>query len=162
MGRQVDWSAKVRVGYAMQTTSDTAGGVNAGLMVDIPLFSRKHELDAAQARAKVAEAGDKVRAALLDAVAKLEELEAKRREGEEMAAFYKDRLTYFKKAEEAGRVEPDVLWGDAEKAKKAEHDSLQAEVKLTATLEETARRFGGEEWNRLRDLLAAHAKRNRP
>ena len=139
-----------------------AGGLNAGLSVEIPLWSRKAELENAKARARVSATADQVRRDLLDAVAKLEELEAKRAEGVEMATFYKDRLAYFKKAEEAGRIEPDMLWGDAEKAKKAEHDAAQAQVRLAAVLEETARKFGGDEWSRLSVLLAAHAKRSRP
>lgn len=156
--RQPSWTSRVKLGYQQQGTDTDAGGWNAGVYVDIPLFGRKHQLEAVKARHQAAEARDRVLSAFLADVATLTELEAKRAEGEEMAAFYRDRLEYFKQAEAEGRVEPDTLWTDAEKAKKAEHDAAQGAVKLSAALEETARRFGGGEWKRLRALLADHVR----
>ena len=131
MARQSDWSGRVYVGYALADTYDAAAGANAGIQVEIPLFSRKREL------------------------------EAKRIESQELAAFYKDRLAYFDQAVKEGRVESDGLWEDAAKAKKAEHEAARGEVKVKAMLEEIARRYGGARWKQLQALLAAHMKRSR-
>ncbi len=162
VAKQSDWEATVRVGYAMKGTSDSAAGLDAGINVTIPLFSKKREIEAAEARIQVTEARQSLRDKLLNAVAKLDDLEAKRAEAEELFAFYSDRLAYFKKAVEEGRAESDTLWTDAEKAKKAEHDALQGRVKLDAALTETARKFGGDEWRALRTLLTGYVQRNRP
>ncbi|MET0084823.1 MAG: hypothetical protein ABW079_17610, partial [Sedimenticola sp.] len=132
LAKQSDWSGKVRLGYSHLSTRDEAQGLNAGVTVEIPLFSRKREIEAARSRRAVAESRQKVRSGFLSEAAKLDELEAKRFEAEEMAAFYSDRLAYFRKAVEEGRIESDTLWSDAEKAKKAEHDHRQGEVKLQA------------------------------
>ena len=164
IARQSDWSGKVRLGYNhYEYVGDVVSepnGAFAGVTFEIPLFSKKREIEAARARHQAAQARDELRVAFLADVAKLRELEAQRAESAEMAEFYRDRLSYFKKAVDEGRVESDTLWSDAEKAKKAEHDARQGAVKLDAAMEETARRFGGNEWNRLSALLAAHVKRN--
>ncbi|RMG32498.1 MAG: hypothetical protein D6720_13205 [Gammaproteobacteria bacterium] len=72
-----------------------------------------------QACPVLAAARQQVLSSFLDEVAGLVELEDKRAEADEMAAFYRNRLEYFKKAVDEGRVESDTLWGYAEKAKKA-------------------------------------------
>lgn len=162
IGRQSSWSSRVRLGYSYGATSDEAAGLNAGVTVEIPLFSRKREIEAAKAHSAVAQTRDKVLNAFLSDVATLAGLEAKRAEAEEMAAFYRDRLKYFRQAVEEGRVESDTLWADAEKAKKAEHDHRQGAIALAAALTESARRFGGTEWKRLRALLAAYLKQAQP
>lgn len=160
--RQSDWTSKVSLGYRQKSTQSEAGGYNAGVSVEIPLFSRKREIEAAKGRHALATARQQVLSSFLGEVARLVELEDKRAEADEMAAFYRDRLEYFKKAVDEGRVESDTLWDYAEKAKKAEHDAAQGQRKLAAALEESARRYGEGEWKRLRALLAAHVKRNRP
>jgi len=162
ISRQSNWSSKVRVGYSLKSTDTDAAGLNAGLTVEIPLFSRKREIEAAKARHALVKSRDQLQREFLSDVAKLQELEAQQAEAAEMQAFYRDRLTYFRKAVEEGRVESDTLWSDAEKAKKAEHDHHQGAVKLEAALEETARKYGGGEWKRLQALLAAHVKPSKP
>jgi len=161
MARQSDWSGRVYVGYALADTYDAAAGANAGIQVEIPLFSRKRELEATRARLRLARARDKLQADLLAAIARLRELEEKRIESQELAAFYKDRLAYFDQAVKEGRVESDDLWEDAARAKKAEHEAARGEVKVQAMLEEIARRYGGARWKQLQALLAAHMKRSR-
>lgn len=161
IAQQSDWSSKVSLGYRHQATQSEAGGYNAGLSVEIPLFSRKREIEAARSRHALAEARQQLVSQFLGEVAQLTELEGKRSEAAEMAAFYRDRLEYFKKAVDEGRVESDTLWSDAEKAKKAEHDAAQGERKLVAALEESARRYGEHEWKTLQALLAAHVKQSR-
>jgi hypothetical protein len=160
--RQSDWISKVSLGYRQRQTQTEAGGYNAGVTVEIPLFSRKREIAAAKARRALAAARQQLLSHFLDEVAKLVELEGRRAEAAEMASFYRDRLEYFKRAVDEGRLESDTLWVDAEKAKKAEHDAAQGERKLAAALEESARRYGEQEWKTLRALLAAHVKQSRP
>lgn len=162
VAKQSDWAAKVRVGYALQGTDTSAAGVDAGLTVEIPLFSRETEIAAAKAHAAKAEASDRVMARFLGEVAKLHKLVGDRAEAEEMAAFYLDRLEYFKRAVEEGKAASDTLWSDAEKAKKAEHDALQHRAEYAALMDETARVYGGSEWRRLAALLAAHLHRTGP
>ena len=161
---QTSWSSKLRFGYNHQETdslsSDPSGGY-AKFEVEIPLFSKKRQIESAQVRYKVSAKRENIRNAFLADVAKLRELDADRAEAQEMESFYKDRLTYFKKAVDDGLVEADTLWSDAEKARKAEHDARQGSTRLDAALEETARRYGAHEWKRLRDLLVAHVKQSR-
>ncbi len=159
--RQSNWRGRVYVGYALAETYDAAQGANAGIHVEIPLFSRKRELEAAKSRLRLARARDRLQADFLAAVAKLREQEEKRVEAKELAAFYRDRLAYFDQAVKEGRVESDSLWEDAAKAKKAEHDAARGEVKVKAMLEETARRYGGTRWKQLQALLAVHMKQGR-
>jgi len=161
IAQQSEWVSKAKLGYNRLATSTDGSGLNAGFTVEIPLFSRKREIEAARARQAVAQERQQLVSAFLGEVAELTELEAKRSEAAEMAAFYRDRLEYFKQAVAEGRVESDTLWSDAEKAKKAEHDARQGEIKLAAALEESARRYGGHEWKRLRALLAVHVKPTR-
>lgn len=159
IAQQSEWVSKARLGYNRLSTSTDASGLNAGFTVEIPLFSRKREIEASRARQAVAQERQQLVSTFLGEVAELTELEAKRAEAAEMSAFYRDRLEYFKQAVTEGRVESDTLWADAEKAKKAEHDTRQGEVKLAAALEESARRYGGQEWKRLQALLVAHVRR---
>lgn len=162
IAEQSDWTSKVSLGYRHRESESEAAGYNAGLLIEIPLFSRKREIEAARSRHALAEARQQLVSQFLGEVAQLAELEGKRSEAAEMAKFYRDRLEYFKKALDEGRVESDTLWSDAEKAKKAEHDAAQGERKLVAALEESARRYGEDEWKMLQALLAAHVKQNRP
>ncbi|WP_456378861.1 hypothetical protein [Thiolapillus sp.] len=158
IGRQSRFKGRVYVGYALAETYDAAAGANAGIYVEIPLFSRKRELDTARARLALAKQEEALKKAFLADVSSIRELEDKRREAQEMAAFYKDRLTYFDQAVKEGRIEADTLWEDAEKAKKAEHDAVQGTGKVRAKLEQIARRYGGHRWTELQDLLAGMLK----
>ena len=160
ISRQSDFKGRVYLGYALRETYDAAEGGNAGIYLEIPLFSRKRQIEAARARSALARAEETLKKAFLADVAKLRELEAKRLEAVEMAAFYRDRLDYFDQAVKEGRVESDTLWEDAEKAKRAEHDAKQGVVKVQAAIEEAARRYGGGEWKTLQDLLAGIVKQS--
>lgn len=162
IAKQSEWVSKARFGYNRLATSTDGSGLNAGVTVEIPLFSRKREIAAAKARHAVAKVREKLASTFLGEVADLSELETKRAEAAEMSRFYRDRLEYFKQAVSEGRIESDLLWADAEKAKKAEHKARQGQIKLDAALEESARRYGGHEWKRLQALLAAHVKQSKP
>ena len=156
--KQSNFSGRVYVGYALAETYDAAEGANAGIYIEIPLFSRKREMDAARARLELSRTEEKLKKAFLADVAHIRELEAARLEAVEMADFYRDRLKYFEQAVKEGRVESDTLWDDARAAKKAEHDAKQGIVKVDAAIEEAARRYGGYEWKTLQDLLVGIVK----
>jgi hypothetical protein len=156
--RQSNFKGRVYVGYALAETYDAAQGANAGIYLEIPLFSRKREMEAAKARLELSRTEEQLKKAFLGDVARIRELEAARLEAVEMAAFYKDRLTYFEQAVKEGRIESDTLWEDAKAAKKAEHDARQGIVKVDAAIEEAARRYGGYEWKTLQDLLVGIVK----
>ena len=156
--KQSNFSGRVYVGYALAETYDAAEGANAGIYIEIPLFSRKREMDAARARLELSRTEEKLKKAFLADVAHIRELEAARLEAVEMADFYRDRLKYFEQAVKEGRVESDTLWDDARAAKKAEHDAKQGIVKVDAAIEEAARRYGGYEWKTLQELLVGIVK----
>lgn len=156
--KQSNFKGRVYVGYALAETYDAAQGGNAGIYIEIPLFSRKREMEAARARLELSRTEEQLKKAFLADVAKIRELEAARLEAVEMAAFYRDRLKYFEEAVKEGRVESDTLWDDAKAAKKAEHDAKQGIVKVDAAIEEAARRYGGYEWKTLQDLLVGIVK----
>ncbi|BAO43880.1 hypothetical protein TBH_C0950 [Thiolapillus brandeum] len=158
MSKQSNFKGRVYLGYALAETYDAAEGANAGVYFEIPLFSRKRQLEAARARLALSRTEEQLKKAFLGDVEKMRELEAARMEAVEMAGFYKDRLAYFEQAVKEGRVESDSLWEDARLAKKAEYDAKQGIVKVDAAIEEAARRYGGYEWKILQDLLAEIVK----
>jgi hypothetical protein len=85
----------------------------------------------------------------------LKELAGKVTEADDLRRLHRDRAEYWKQAVKEGRAEQDKLWPEAESWKRAEHNYRQLRTNLDTAIETTARRFGGEEWLRLRDLLVA-------
>ena len=81
---------------------------------------------------------------------------------QELSELAADRLLYFRQSVEQGIHDADVLWPQAEAAKKAEQASTIAQAEYRMALETTARRFGAEQWKQLQDLLAGHVKQSRP
>jgi len=158
ISRQSNFTGRVYVGYALSETYDAAEGANAGIYIEIPLFSRKREMEAAKARLELSRTEEQLKNAFLGNVATIRGLEATRLEAVEMADFYSDRLAYFEQAVKEGRIESDMLWEDAKAAKKAEHDAIQGVVKVDAAIEEAARRYGGYEWKKLQGLLVGIVK----
>lgn len=156
--RQRSWSSAVAVGWTERGTEyGGAAGPNAGFSVRIPLFDRTNELKLAQAQAQVAQTRDAVLTAFLADVRMLKELTGKVAEADDLRRLHRDRAEYWKQAVKEGRAEQDKLWPEAEQWRRAEHAYLLARANLETARETTARRFGGDQWTRLRDLLAENA-----
>lgn len=159
--RQRNWNADVTLSWTQRGTEfGGEGGSNAGIRLRIPLFDRTHELESADARSAWQESRDTVLRRFLAEVETLVALAAEAREADTMRAFRKDRLEYRKKQVDEGLAEADSLWAVAERLKQAEHEYSKARTKLEAMLESVARQYGGEQWKRLRALLAARAKQS--
>lgn len=153
--RQRSWSSAATVGWTERGTEyGGAAGPNAGISVRIPLFDRTNELKLTQAQAQAAQTRDAVLTTFLADVRMLKELAGKVAETDDLRRLHRDRADYWKQAVKQGRAEQDRLWPEAEQWRRAEHAYLQARVSLETARETTARRFGGDQWTRLRDLLA--------
>lgn len=158
-GRQHDWKSDLTLSWTEQGTDyGGPGGANAAIRVSIPLFDRSSELRIAKAKVAAQRADDTIRAAFLADVARLRESAAKVRELETLRALQRDRLEYKRRQVDEGLAEADTLWTEVERMQKAEHDYRRELETLDAALDTTARKYGGDEWTRLRDLLAAIAK----
>lgn len=154
--RQRSWSSAATVGWTERGTEyGGAAGPNAGISVRIPLFDRTNELKLAHAQADAVRQRDAVLTAFLADVRMLKELMGKVAEADDLRRLNRDRAEYWKQAVKEGRAEQDKLWPEAEAWKRAEHTYRQLRASLETAIETTARRFGGEEWSRLRDLLVA-------
>ena len=154
--RQRSWSSAATVGWTERGTEyGGAAGPNAGFSVRIPLFDRTNELKLAQAQADAVRQRDAVLTAFLADVRMLKELMGKVAEADDLRRLHRDRAEYWKQAVKEGRAEQDKLWPEAEAWKRAVHTYRQLRASLETAIETTARRFGGEEWSRLRDLLVA-------
>ncbi len=154
--RQRSWSSAATLGWTERGTEyGGAAGPNAGVSIRIPLFDRTPELKLAQAQSEAARQRDAVLTAFLADVRMLKELAGKVTEADDLRRLHRDRAEYWKQAVKEGRAEQDKLWPEAESWKRAEHTYRQLRASLDTAIEITARRFGGEEWSRLRDLLVA-------
>ncbi len=153
--RQRSWSSVATLGWTERGTEyGGAAGPNAGISVRIPLFDRANELKLTQAQAQTAQTRDAILTAFLADVRILKELAGKVAETNDLRRLHRDRADYWKQAVKQGRAEQDRLWQEAEQWRRAEHAYLQARVNLETAREATARRFGGDQWTRLQDLLA--------
>ena len=154
--RQRSWSSAATLGWTERGTEyGGAAGPNAGVSVRIPLFDRTNDLKLVQAQSEAARQRDAVLTAFLADVRTLKELAGKVSEADDLRRLHRDRAAYWKQAVKEGRAEQDKLWPEAEAWKRAEHVHRQLRANLETAIETTARRFGGEEWSRLRDLLVA-------
>ncbi len=154
--RQRSWSSAATLGWTERGTEyGGTAGPNAGVSLRIPLFDRTPELKLAQSQAEAARNRDAVLTAFLADVRMLRDLAGKVTEADDLRRLHQDRAAYWKQAVKEGRAEQDKLWPEAESWKRAEHAYRQLRANLDMALDTTARRFGGEEWLRLRDLLAA-------
>ncbi|HJX17179.1 MAG TPA: TolC family protein [Acidiferrobacterales bacterium] len=154
--RQRSWSSAATLGWTERGTEyGGAAGPNAGVSVRIPLFDRTNDLKLAQAQSEAARQRDAVLTAFLADVRMLRDLSGKVAEADDLRRLHRDRAEYWKQAVKEGRAEQDKLWPEAEAWKRAEHAHRQLRASLDTAIEITARRFGGEEWLRLQDLLVA-------
>ena len=152
--RQRSWTSAATLGWTERGTEyGGAAGINAGIAIRVPLFDRSHELKLAQAHAEAARSRDAVLTAFLADVRALRELAGKIAEADDLRKLHRDRAEYWKQAAKQGRAEQDKLWFEAEQWRRAEHAYRQARANLEIAYDTTARRFGGEEWSRLRDSL---------
>jgi len=159
---QTDWTSKVRFGYAQKGTQTEADGMNASFQFEIPLFSRKREIDAAKVRSQLAQTRAATVTAFLIEVRGLVSLHGEVLSTQELSELAGDRLLYFRQSVEQGINDADLLWPQAEAAKKAEQASTIAQAENRRAPETTARRFGAEQWKQSQDLLAEHVKQSRP
>jgi len=154
--RQRPWETVVTLGYSVTDTFESgAAGPNAALRVRIPLWDRSNALKSAQARAAWRRAEDATRTAFLADLQSLCELAGEVRTLDTRRAFHRDRLAYRQEQVDQGLAEADALWAETEAAQRAEHEWQRATSKLAAQRLTLARRYGGEEWQRLGALLEA-------
>jgi Outer membrane efflux protein len=152
--RQRGWSSAINLGWTERGTEyGGVAGANAGVSVRIPIFDRTHELKLAEAQLRAAQTRDTVLAAFLADVRAVKEVAAKASELDDLRHLCRDRTEFWKQAVKEGRAEQEKLWPEAEQWRRAEHAYRQARLSLETTRETTARRFGGEQWLKLRDLL---------
>lgn len=149
------WSAEVDLslsrGQSDFGASDTS---RASVTVSIPLVGAERDSEVAAANRARAGARDEVRQAFLEGVSELRGLAVEVERMAERRTLLEDRLAYQREAVEAGEAEPEALWAEVEQLQEAEHDYRRAAAELDAQVEALARRFGGQAWKRLRDLLA--------
>ena len=154
--RQRDWSMKLALGYDTNTTFETGeAGARAALRVEIPLFDRHGQLAKAEARAAYVGEVDGARSAFLGEIQSLCELSSQVRALDTLRTFTRDRTTYRQERVNEGLDPADSLWAEAEAMQRAEHDWQRESGKLDALRLTLARRYGGEQWQRLQALLRA-------
>jgi hypothetical protein len=152
--RQRSWSSAATLGWTERGTEyGGAAGPNAGVSIRVPLFDRTNDLKLAQAQSEAARQRDAVLTAFLADVRMLKELAGKVTEADDLRRLHRDRAAYWKQAVKEGRAEQDKLWPEAEAWRRAEHAYEQTRASFEIAREATARRFGGEQWSRLLDLL---------
>ena len=156
--QQTNWEAKVRLGYSYQETTTESMGPNASIIVNIPLFSRKRQIEHAKARLAVSVERDHVRSAFLAEFRNLQSLANDHYAARQRYALQKDKLQWYKKAVEEGRLEADVLWTQAETTQTAELNARDSQQKFQTVMNTMARKFAPNQWKTLQDLLAAAVK----
>jgi outer membrane protein TolC len=163
---QHDWSAVVNVGYqAREFLSGGSGtleggqaGPNAGITVRIPLFDTKRQVEAMKARAAISVTRDQVLREFVQAAAELRTLADQQAATTETAELLRDKLKYYDEQEKAAQIDAAALWPQAEAAKSAEQAARKAALAFALALETTARKYGGDQWKKLKALLAGYAK----
>lgn len=107
-------------------------------------------------------ARDTVLTEFLAEVRAFNEMVGELNEADDLRRLHRDRARYWRTVVQAGRAEQNDLWREAEAWCRAENVYRNARTAYDTAQETMARRFGGEEWLRLRDLLAAIANSNAP
>ena len=137
-----------------RTEFGASGGGRAMMSVSIPLTGGTHDQRNAAALRELETARDTLRQSLLADITALREAASLIESREERRDFWRDQVTYHQEAVDEGFMEPERLWGPAERLQAAEHDYREKAANLDARMEEVARRYGGRQWEALRDLLA--------
>lgn len=159
--KKTDWEANIRLGYSYRATTTESLGPNASFIVTIPLFSRKRQIENAKARLVVSEQRDQIRKTFLAEYQTLKSLTNQRYAAEQRLELLKDKLKWYQQSVEEGRFEADLLWIHAEAAQTAELKARNTDQTFHTLLDTTARQFGGNDWMRLRALLAEAVKSSR-
>ena len=137
-----------------RTEFGASGGGRAMMSVSIPLTGGTHDQRNAAALRELEGARDALRRSLLSDITALREAAGSLESREERRDFWRDQVAYHHEAVDEGLMEPDRLWGPVERLQTAEHEYRQEAAALSARMEEVARRYGGRQWEALRDLLA--------
>jgi hypothetical protein len=154
--RQRDWEAVLNIGYDSNTTYETgAAGARAAVTVKIPLFDRTGSAAKAKAKADLVGVRDSTTAAFLADIQTLCGTAASARALDMQRAFERDRLTYRQERVNQGLDPPDRLWADAASMQSGEQAWGEKAAALDVLTLTMARRYGGEEWERLMTLLSA-------
>ena len=74
----------------------------------------------------------------------------------ESLEFAKDQLDYHRKLHAAGELEESALWQHAKRLVEARQASEQKRVEYVQALHDLSKRWGGERWWELRDMLVAY------
>lgn len=155
--RKPNWSLSVTVGYSISDIIDedwgTGAGANAAIRLRIPIGDNASAINAAKERAEVARNEDQVRAAIMDGITNICEQAHKVRALKARADFMRDRLGYRQERVEQGLDPADSLWGDAQAYQEALHTYQEEKAKLDTQRLMLARRYGGDQWPRLKALL---------
>ncbi len=151
-----DWVSKVNMAYQTQATDQQGQGLSAGWRFEIPLFGPQKRLQVNKARHQVRQATQKVRQSFLSDLSQQAEQVQKLTVARELWALKQDKLDYFKALEQQGVIEPQKLWTHAEASVSAEHEVRAIEAAQAVQLDTLARSYGGDEWKRLRALLAEY------
>jgi hypothetical protein len=154
--RQRDWKAVLNLGYDTNTTFETGeAGARAAVRVEIPLWDRGSDLAKAEAAVALASQQDSTRVSLLADIQSLCELASQVDALNILRELTRDRLAYRQERVDQGLESADALWREAEAMQRAEHDWRRESGKLKAMHLTLARRYGGNEWQRLQALLIA-------
>ncbi len=151
------WSSKLRLrsGYAMKTTTETASGLDAGAMFtfEIPLFSNEGDRNRAKDIKALSSAEDSLRSAFLKAVKDLVKTKAQLCTGAEMHSLKVDKLRYFEQLQKGGGYDADKLWTHAMQVKEAEHGLFEMDLQYQMEVVRITRKFGLSQHQRLRTML---------
>ncbi len=151
-----DWKSVLTIGYDTNTTYETgAAGARAAVNVQIPLFDHQSKIAKVKERAALVSQQDTTREAFLGEIQTLCELTAQVGGLNTLRALTKDRLSYRQERVNQGLDPADSLWKEAEALNTNEQQWESTAAKLTAKRLLVARRYGGEEWQRLQTLLTA-------
>lgn len=133
-----------------------------GKNTEISTAERERLSEVAQAKVRLETARQDVAREFLTEVQALTERRSKAVLAAEMVPFYRDQLTYHKQLEKDEQIEAKDLWEFAKQAQEAKLAARQAEAEYQTALDRTARQYGGNQWQKLKVLLAEYAKQTKP
>lgn len=146
--RRSSWKSTARIGvdYAQKQTLETASGVDAkaGIGVEIPLWDDGgRSRDIAQAQIDALQYQDSLVAAFLARVNDLVVLERDTRVWVDRVQFSRDKLEYYRHAQEKGIVDAVTLWDSVAQVKENEQNLFLSNQKYSTELLLLSREYGG-------------------
>jgi hypothetical protein len=155
-----DWRAVLTIGYDTNDTYETgAAGARAAVNVQIPLFDNQAKIARAKEQAALVAQQDATATAFIADVRSLCGLSDALAGHETLRDLTQDRLAYRQERVDQGLDPADRLWQDAEALQTREQERRAAQSELETLRLTLARRYGGEEWQRLEALLIAMTTR---